>query len=135
MLYLSVDNGLGPEPLRRVTHHEVFHQIDFADDGRLDRDPAWEALNQPGFRYHGDNQTLQADPEASRLGTEVVGFLNEYSTSSVGEDKAELYSYLMVDPAMVRHRAADDDILRGKAKQLHQILDCFQIPTRMLPEL
>lgn len=122
-LYLNLDGAPDAGVVARTVHHEVFHQVDYADDRRLDADPLWEALNPPGFRYTGDPERLVADPDATRLDADRAGFLNRYATSSPAEDKAELYSYLVVDPAMVRGRADGDGVLRRKVERLRATLD------------
>jgi hypothetical protein len=124
-LYVSLGAGLNADYLTRSVHHEVFHQIDYADDQTLDTDPRWESLNPPGFRYTQDADRLQADPDATRPDDGLTGFLNRYSTSSPAEDKAELFSYLVVDPGGVRRRAARDAIIRRKVDRLRAMLDGF----------
>jgi hypothetical protein len=33
---------------RSAIHHDLFHMIDFRDDGLIDSDPRWEGLNAKG---------------------------------------------------------------------------------------
>ena len=122
-LYLNVQSGLIPAFIKRTLHHEIFHQIDFADDRKLDADPRWEAMNAPDFRYTHDAETLQADPESTRPDETLVGFLNRYATSSPAEDKSELYAALIVEPELVRRRAGRDEILRRKVSRVREMLD------------
>jgi hypothetical protein len=122
-LYLSINAGFVPAFIRRTIHHEVFHQVDFADDGKLDADPRWEALNAPDFRYSHDAERLQADPESIRPDDTLTGFLNRYGTSSPAEDKAELYAALVVEPDRVRRRVTRDEILRKKVARVREMLD------------
>ena len=123
VLYLCVDGGFDADQIKKTLHHEIFHQVDFADDRSLASDPRWEALNPPGFSYSRDSQRLQADPSASLLDDSLPGFLNRYSTSSPAEDKAELYSFMVVDPETVRRRASEDDVIRRKADLIRAALD------------
>jgi hypothetical protein len=124
-LFLSVESLADPATLRRTVHHELFHQIDFADDGVLAEDVQWQVLNAPGFQYVGDPRQLASDPSAMTVNDAVAGFLNRYSATSATEDKAELYSYLVTDPEIVRRRAGRDDILRRKADRLRKMIDTF----------
>lgn len=122
-LYLSIRAGLESHYVRRTFHHEIFHQVDYADDHQLASDPRWEALNPRGFRYSGDAERLQADPNSTLPDESLEGFLNRYGTSAPAEDKAELYASLMVDRAAVRRREARDAVIRRKVERLRQTLD------------
>jgi hypothetical protein len=122
-LYMNVDGTLDSRTIRRTIHHEFFHQVDFADDQSLASDPRWEALNPPAFHYTLDAERLKADPTAALLDEGLLGFLNRYSATNPAEDKAELYSYLVTERAMVLRRAARDDVLRRKVDRLRAMLD------------
>ena len=131
-LFLSVESLVDPSLLRRTVHHEVFHQIDYADDAVLAEDVRWQALNAPGFQYAGNSQRLLADPNITTLNDSLAGFLNRYAATSATEDKAELYSYLMTDPDVVRRRVARDDILRRKVDRIREMIDTFGPYSRAL---
>lgn len=124
-LCLKFGGYVNPARLRWTIHHEAFHQIDFADDHRLDADPRWEALNPPGFRYTNDAERLQADPDSLVLDEGLAGFLDLYATASVAEDKAEVYACMMIDPDYLERRAATDAVLRGKVERVRAMLDRF----------
>jgi len=122
-LYLSFGDHVDPAYLKRTIHHEIFHQVDFAYGRRLDADPRWEVLNPPGFRYTQDAETLQANSDALRTDQELSGFLDLYATASVAEDKAEVYTFLVVDPDLVERRAASDEVIRHKVERIEAMLD------------
>lgn len=124
-LYLQLTDGISPARLRRTIHHEIFHQVDFADDHRLDADARWEALNPSGFRYTQDSLRVQSDPNSLLPDSSLKGFVNLYATSGVAEDKAETYALMVVDPALIDSWAARDPIIRVKAERTRMIVDGF----------
>lgn len=124
-LYLQLADGASSARLRRTVHHEIFHQVDYADDHRLDADARWEALNPPGFRYTQDSLRVQSDPDALLPDSSLKGFVNLYATSGVAEDKAETYALMVVDPALIDSRAALDPIIRAKTERTRTIVDDF----------
>jgi len=102
MLYLEVTRGNhAPIYMRRVIHHEFFHLVDYKDDGKVYKDDHWLALNQDDFRYGKGGKTAQDDHNVSLLTDKIPGFLNRYATSGIEEDKAELFSFLVVQPGVV----------------------------------
>lgn len=120
-LYLEVERGSGsPGYLRRVIHHEFFHMIDQARSGNVYRDKEWAALNPPGFAY-GDGGVNRQDRPATGAATESLpGFLNDYATSGVEEDKAEVYAFLVTDPSYVLRRASAEPLLAAKMAMLKE---------------
>lgn len=124
-IFMNVQSGVNDAQIRWTIHHEIFHQIDYAADGKLDPDPAWESLNPPGFRYSGDVERLQANAVEAARDDVQKGFLNRYAMASPAEDKAELYAFLVLEPNLVRRRMLDDDILRRKAAKIREMVDRF----------
>jgi hypothetical protein len=110
--------------LRRTLHHELSHQIDYADDRQLDRDPAWEALNPPGFRYSQDAERFLRDPIAG-AGQAPRGFLSRYATSSPTEDKAVLFEALVTDRTATRALADADPVLGRKVARIRATLEAL----------
>ncbi len=109
--------------LARLVHHEVFHFVDFADDGVVVRDPSWERLNRADFRYEGGGRVVR-DPEATQpVGPE--GFVTRYATSALEEDKAEIFAWLMNDKALVAGKCASDPVLRAKVDHLDALVQRF----------
>jgi hypothetical protein len=124
-IYMNVQAELDDERIRWTIHHEIFHQLDYAGDSRLDPDPTWESLNPIGFRYAGDVERLQADPAEGQRDPGIKGFFNRYATTSPTEDKAELYALLVVDPEGVRRRLEADVIRRRKVVRIREMIDAF----------
>ena len=85
-------NSLGPageDYMRRIIHHEFDHEVELQVRGGMQvPDSAWSAFNPAGFAY-GKIVPNTEHPYS--------GFVTGYSESAIGEDKAELYSFLMVD--------------------------------------
>jgi hypothetical protein len=109
--------------LRQVLHHEFYHMIDFRQDGL--KDEAWTALNQPGFRYGAGGNTAQTNESTSLATRAYPGFLNHYSTTGVEEDKAEIFSRLMVVPRYVERRSKADMVMNSKVFRLKESLGRF----------
>jgi len=110
--------------VRHVIHHEFFHIVDWAGASWRWRLPEWHKLNAPDFKYGKGGHTMQDDSSWS-LASGKPGFLNRYSTSSVAEDMAEMYAFLMTRPRAVERRAKDDKILAAKVTLLKRHLRWF----------
>lgn len=113
-----------PVYLRRCLHHDFYHIVDLRDDGVLDRDPGWAALNQPGFRYGPGGLNVYGKGNQNAP-ARWPGFVSTYATSAVEEDKAELFGYLMVQPRRVYAEAGGDLILAAKVRRLKAALQTF----------
>ncbi len=111
---LIVDVDADAPFLRRLVHHEVFHFADYADDDQLSRDPAWVALNDRYFVYGSGGRFLR-HPGAGRFTDARPGFVSEYATSALEEDKAETFAMRMVAPRVLAERTQTDDVLRAKS--------------------
>lgn len=120
-LLLGVSDDAGY--LRRLIHHEVFHFVDYADDGQLKPDEPWAALNLPSFRYGDGGRAMREPGAADPLDPPLPGFVSMYGTSGVEEDKAELFSFLMTDPDLVDRLARADVVLSAKRAELRARLD------------
>jgi len=112
---LLLDAGSPSGFIRRLVHHEVFHFADFADDHQLKRDPEWEKLNEPFFSY-GEGGRFMRRPGSALLNDALPGFLSQYSTAALEEDKAEVFAFSLSAPAEVARIAARDPIVRAKVR-------------------
>lgn len=101
----------------RLVHHEAMHFLDWATDHRMEGDPAWERLNRPGFSYGAGGRSLRAGSMSTWSEVEP-GFVTGYATSSVSEDKAELFALSMDEASLVRERAHRDPVLAAKLRAL-----------------
>ena len=105
-------------------HHEIGH---FVDAATLRDDPEWTATNAPGWRYTGNYSVYsQLLPQASSV---APGIATEYAGVAPAEDKAVLWSALMVYGDVLEERAAKDPYLAAKVKLLKER------GARLLPQL
>jgi hypothetical protein len=125
-LYLDVSRGAGMNRYQsEAFHHDLFHMIDYYERSLTYSDERWSSLNRAGFQY-GPGGAV-----AGRLGWNGVltdsypGFLTQYSLSAVEEDKAEIFSHLLVNPAYVEGRIKKDAVLRAKVQLLKERLAKF----------
>jgi hypothetical protein len=124
-LYLDVERGAYSRVYQSlVIHHEFFHVVDYQDDGQVYSDAQWARLNSATFRYGNGGVAMQGDALSS-LATDRVGFLTNYATSGVEEDKAEMFAHMMTEYAEVVKRASTDDVLRRKMVAMKKLLKSF----------
>jgi hypothetical protein len=92
-----------------------------ADDGVLQIDHAWLALNPDGFRYGRGGRSMRA-PSAGAFTRDVPGFVTRYATSALEEDKAELFAFMLTEPAAVASLAESDAVLARKVARMKQLV-------------
>lgn len=127
VLYYDVTRGSHSLAYRRAAiHHELFHVIDYRDDGEVYRDDEWSALNPPGFCYGPGGINVQHDAYGFFLIDDAPGFLTRYATSGVEEDKAEVFSRMIVVPREVARRAEADPILARKVGRMKALMRSFE---------
>jgi len=125
-LYLEVSRGNYSERyMRGVIHHEFFHIIDYAADGRVYQDNRWQALNPAKFKYGRGGRNAQNRSTTSVLTDKYPGFLNHYSTTGVEEDKAEVFANMIVNPAYVERRTKKDGVVKAKVRLMKDLLVRF----------
>jgi hypothetical protein len=114
-----VEREVIPLFFEETMHHELFHVLDLRDDGKATEDPAWEKLNPTGFQY---------DPKAKASGRfedDLQGFLNTYSMTGVGEDKAEVFGQLMIRAKAVQARTSKDAVLGRKVARIRELARAY----------
>lgn len=117
-IYLNIKGGGAWLYMRAAFHHELFHMIDYFDDINGYYDQKWKSLNRPGFVYHKDRiEGQRAKPQ--------LGFISEYAMDAVIEDKAEVYSYLLIDHKGTEKLAREDRILARKVVRMKELLHTF----------
>jgi hypothetical protein len=104
---------------RRTFHHELFHAIDFSDSLEGYIDTEWRKLNSEDYKYFASDENFSA------VETRQSGFITMYSTRSVLEDKAELYSFMIVEYPTVHERCLTDQVLSRKVEHLKKSLRTF----------
>lgn len=111
--------------LCKVIHHDFFHIIDYRDDGLLYEDEHWKMLNPPDFKYGRGGASALGDSTTGALTDRYPGFLNNYSTTGVEEDKAEIFAHLIVSNCTVSERIASDEIVKLKVDMLKRVVHAF----------
>lgn len=112
---------------RLLINHELYHLMDieiyYDKKYHFYRDKEWAALNDRSFNYYlplGSPHPVNRGLDAS-----VPGFLTGYSRANVNEDKAELFSWMIVRPDIVEQRMKDDQILTTKVRRLKSVSSDF----------
>lgn len=123
-LYLDVRRGASNQEYQRlVLHHDFFHLLDYRDDGLLLEDAAWAGMNAADFQYGAGGETAQDNAETSVLTAAFPGFLNHYSTTSVAEDKAEIFAHLLVGYDRIIARGESDQVVANKIARMKELLE------------
>lgn len=104
---------------RRTFHHELFHAIDYSDSIEGYIDTEWRKLNSADYKYFANDDNFRAAEVTT------AGFLTAYSTRSAIEDKAELYSYMVMDYKHVQKRCLHDVVLARKVERMKSLLRNF----------
>ena len=97
--------------LSRTIHHEIFHIINDQYKELFDQEK-WKKFNSEDFKYQSCSTCT--DKFGMKLLREKKGFLSEYSQSTVGEDMAETFSFLMIENSELRIKLKNDDHLKKK---------------------
>jgi len=123
-LYFDVQLGPLGDSLerRKLIDHEFFHMVDEVDDDQGLFDPAWARLNQADFQYNSSRKFTLINSNQVEA---PKGFVSQYATSAVEEDKAEMFANMMVNPALVASRAKTDPVLNAKRQRMIKIIRDF----------
>jgi hypothetical protein len=125
-LYLDIERASYDRNYQiQVLHHEFFHVIDYADDGRVYEDKDWASLNPSDFAYGSGGRNAQDVADTNVLTDRYPGFLNHYSTTGVEEDKAEIFARLIIQPSIVKQRAESDPVLHAKIEKMESLVRAF----------
>ena len=124
-LHLDVEQGNWNKLYQEsVIHHELFHVVDWKDDGKIYDDKKWKKLNPDRFEYGSGGKNARGKDQWP-LDNTLRGFLNKYSMSGVEEDKAEIYANMIVRPGVVRKRARKDPVIAKKITAMKRLLHDF----------
>jgi hypothetical protein len=109
LLMLDVGLGVRGTYLESAVLHELYHMAEMRIDALVDGD--WEQQ----FTGYANGYTPDLLGKA-RIGSGSPGFLNAYSQTYPYEDRAELFSQLLVNPdgVLAHLRATNDAVLRRK---------------------
>ncbi len=108
---IIVNINTGDYKLSRTIHHEIFHIINDQYRELFDYEK-WKKFNSENFKYQSCSTCT--DKFGMKLLREKKGFLSEYSQSTVGEDMAETFSFLMIKNSGLKKKLQNDDNLKKK---------------------
>lgn len=113
LMLLNLTHRTESRDIREFFMHEFYHL--FETRAGIAHDPAWDRLFGTGYdnAYRGNDGAAN-----SVIGTGGYGFINRYSQSYPYEDRAEIFSMLMVSrPQLIRHIIdQQDEMLYAKVK-------------------
>jgi hypothetical protein len=104
---------------RRAIHHEFFHALDRRDDSNVDG--RWCMLNPLSFRYANAREGSPVPTEYEGTNS-VPGFVSKYATTSIREDKAEVFATMMVEPTRLQRLCQADPVVRAKVQRMKEML-------------
>ena len=107
LLMLNVEGGNArPEHLQSVTLHEYFHLVEYKQNSYSDAD--WEQ------RFKG--YTHAGVVARGAIGSAGPGFLNQYAATLPGEERAELFATMLLQPydLLTYIKEKDDKVLLQK---------------------
>lgn len=107
---------------REAIHHQLFHYLDYQIDLDIQNDAAWAKLNEKGFNYGMNHRWNRYDHSTINVTNRYPGFISQYSLINTAEDKAEIFSRMMLNLHEMECRAKDDLILGTKIERLKQIV-------------
>lgn len=93
----------GQEYTSTTINHEFWHFLDFKMRGDYRyADKEWSACNPPGFTYKSGGETAYDDMTFYNTFNGTKGFVTEYATYGIEEDRAEMFAWLMYDSSRVK---------------------------------
>ena len=108
----------------RVLHHEVFHIIEH-NFNKYFSNISWGDLNSKEFNYSAcstcsNNYSLEKIYNSK-------GFVSEYAKSTISEDMAETFSFMMSDNNLILDMISKDEILNKKVRTIKNIVKKLDI--------
>ncbi len=103
----------------RVLHHEVFHIIEH-NFNEYFLNISWSALNSKEFKYSACS-TCSNNYSLEKI-SNSKGFVSEYAKSTISEDMAETFSFMMSDNKIIQDMISKDEILNKKVKTIKNIV-------------
>ncbi len=103
----------------RVLHHEVFHIIEH-NFNEYFLNISWSELNSKEFKYSACS-TCSNNYSLEKI-SNSKGFVSEYAKSTISEDMAETFSFMMSDNKIIQDMISKDEILNNKVKTIKNIV-------------
>tara|TARA_Y100000590_G_scaffold453862_1_gene599666 strand:+ start:639 stop:1376 length:738 start_codon:yes stop_codon:yes gene_type:complete len=111
MKTIIINTNFNKYNLGRTVHHELFHIINENYKNYFNKN-IWSKFNNSKFEY------AECSTCSDKLDLTILkkneGFVTEYSMSTISEDMAEVFSFLMVDKKKIEDKALKDPILKKK---------------------
>jgi hypothetical protein len=121
-LYLDIDICLfDRERFTLNIHHDFFHILDFYAFNISKLNKAW-SLIMPNFKYGSGGASMQNNHMAGMLTDNISGFITEYATSSPEEDRAEMFSHMIVNYKYVEMRTQQANAVFNMSGDERQLL-------------
>ena len=108
-IILNIDSKV--KVFQRVIHHEIFHIIHKHFDDHFNKNE-WIKFNDSNFKY-SQCSTCTEDMNLSPLSI-TNGFFTDYAKSTVSEDMAETYSFIIFRSEYSKGLIAKDPIIKEK---------------------
>jgi len=103
--------------LQRVLHHEIFHIIHKNFDDHFS-ESKWMELNRPGFKY---STCSKCKEYISLFPLNLTdGFFTNYAKTSVSEDMAETFSFIVLNDEYSRKKIKEDSVLKNKTNLIKE---------------
>ena len=103
----------------RVLHHEVFHIIEH-NFNKYFFNISWSDLNSKEFKYSACS-TCSNNYSLKKI-YNSKGFVSEYAKSTISEDMAETFSFMMSDNNLILDMISKDEILNKKVRTIKNIV-------------
>lgn len=121
LLVIATANGINnPTNLRKTVLHELYHFIE--DRFQTSQDGEWQKRFGSGYA-----NSYSGRMTASEIGQGKPGFVNRYGETYPHEERAELFTALLLKPTVLAAHieATDDRLLKEKA--LYMIEKCERL--------
>lgn len=112
------------EDLENTIYHEIFHAIEggmnYSEMAFFDYE-VWDSFNPEGFVYDYDYQENNANYNFDYTADDTeheVYFIDVYSKSFPGEDRARIMEYAMLDETDARRKKVESPRLQAKLKYI-----------------
>ncbi|HZZ43220.1 MAG TPA: ankyrin repeat domain-containing protein [Tepidisphaeraceae bacterium] len=138
-LVIDIDTPEDRRYLRHAIHHEFYHLIEFNLAGDFYfRDPKWMVMNPPDFKYgEGGRFDQDSATDPGNIVHPLAGFVDQYATSGLEEDKAEIFACLMVpeEAGEIEQWSRADRVLEAKVKYMRGFVEWWSKDTGPMREL
>ncbi len=115
ILNINSDNS----NFERVLHHEIFHIIEHNFNNYFST-ISWSDLNSKEFEYSACS-TCSNNYNLVKI-YNSKGFVSEYAKSTISEDMAETFSFMMSDNNLILDMISKDEILSKKVRTIKKIV-------------